>query len=243
MSMKYLGDRFDVHTGGADLKFPHHEDERAQSDAGTGHEVVSIWVYGGFLQFSGQKMAKSKGNITRVTEIAEQGVDPLAFRLLCFGTRYRSEMDFSWRALEAEQRRLVRLRQRMADWKDAERGARSPAAADLDRRFREAVADDLDLPTAIKVMGEAVSGDLSDGERYDLLASWDAVLGLDLERLAREGFEVPGDVQALIDQRDEARGARDFATSDRLRDRLSEMGWEVMDTADGTRVRPLAGRP
>jgi cysteinyl-tRNA synthetase len=92
-------------------------------------------------------------------------------------------------------------------------------------------------------MGEAVSGDLSDGERYDLLASWDAVLGLDLERLAREGFEVPGDVQALIDQRDEARGARDFATSDRLRDRLSEMGWEVMDTADGTRVRPLAGRP
>jgi cysteinyl-tRNA synthetase len=241
MSMKYLGQRFDVHTGGADLKFPHHEDERAQSDAGTGNEVVSVWVYGGFLQFSGQKMAKSKGNITRVTEIAEQGVDPLAFRLLCFGTRYRSEMDFSWEALEAEDRRLARLRQRMADWKDAERGGGSAAGTDLDRRFREAVADDLDLPAAIKVMAEGVSGDLSGRERYDLLASWDAVLGLDLERLAREGFEVPDDVRALKEERDEARRSHDFARSDAIRARLIELGWEVMDTAEGTRVRPLAG--
>jgi cysteinyl-tRNA synthetase len=241
MSMKYLGQRFDVHTGGADLKFPHHEDERAQSDAGTGNEVVSVWVYGGFLQFSGQKMAKSKGNITRVTEIAEQGVDPLAFRLLCFGTRYRSEMDFSWEALEAEDRRLARLRHRMADWKDAGRGGGPAAGTDLDRRFREAVADDLDLPTAIKVMAEAVSGDLSDRERYDLLASWDAVLGLDLERLAREGFEVPDDVRELKEERDEARRSHDFARSDAIRARLIELGWEVMDTAEGTRVRPLAG--
>jgi cysteinyl-tRNA synthetase len=200
---------------------------------------VSIWVYGGFLQFSGQKMAKSRGNVTRVTEIAEQGEDPLAFRLLCFGTRYRGEMDFSWEALEAEGRRLTRLRQRMADWAEAERGERSPAAAELDRRFRESVADDLDFPAAVKVMGQTVSADVSDGERYDLLSSWDAVLGLDLERLAREGFEVPGDVQSLIDERDRARGARDFATSDRLRERLAGMGWEVMDTAAGTRVRPL----
>jgi cysteinyl-tRNA synthetase len=83
---------------------------------------------------------------------------------------------------------------------------------------------------------------VSDGDRYALLASWDAVLGLDLERLAREGFEVPEDVQALVEERDEARRVRDFATSDRLRDRLTEMGWEVMDTADGTRVRPLTRR-
>ena len=243
MSMKYLGERFDVHTGGADLKFPHHEDERAQSDAATDHEVVSIWVYGGFLQFSGQKMAKSKGNITRVTELAEHGIDPLAFRLLCFGTRYRSEMDFSWEALEAESRRLTRLRQRMADWKDAELEGRSPAATDLDRRFREAVADDLDLPTAVKIMAEAVSADVTEGQRYDLLASWDAVLGLDLQRLAREGFELPDDVSALIEERDRARRARDFDRSDAIRARLIEMGWEIMDTADGTTVRPLAGHP
>ncbi|MGH2675756.1 MAG: cysteine--tRNA ligase, partial [Actinomycetota bacterium] len=242
MSMKYLGRRFDIHTGGADLKFPHHEDELAQSDAATGRPVVGIWVYGGFLRFSGRKMAKSRGNITRVTEIAEQGVDPLAFRLLCFGTRYRGEMDFSWDALEADDRRLTRIRQRMAGWAEAERDGISPEGKELDRRFREAVADDLDMPAALKVLNEAVTGQIPDGDKYALLISWDAVLGLDLERLAREGFEVPEDVQALIDERDEARRIRDFTRSDGIRSRLAAMGWEVMDTADGTSVRPLAGR-
>jgi cysteinyl-tRNA synthetase len=242
MSMKYLGDRFDIHTGGQDLKFPHHEDEIAQSDCVTDHPVVSIWVHGGFLQFSGQKMAKSRGNITRTTEIAGRGLDPLAFRLLCFGTRYRSEMDFSWEALEAAHDRLTRLRQRMAEWADAERDGLSPESRDLDRRFRDRVADDLDLPAALVVLNEAVSADLRPGEKRDLLSSWDAVLGLDLGRLAREGFEIPSEVETLIAERDEARGRRDFERSDRIREQLAEMGWEVMDTADGTRVRPLVSR-
>src|ERR671922_1214720 len=116
MSMKYLGDRFDIHTGGNDLRFPHHEDEIAQSEGAVGHKVVSIWVHGGFLQMSGQKIAKSARNIYRVTDLAEEGVDPLAYRLLCFGTRYRSEMDFSWEALEGADRTLTRIRQRMMDW-------------------------------------------------------------------------------------------------------------------------------
>ncbi len=239
MSMKYLGDRFDIHTGGNDLRFPHHEDEIAQSDGATGHRVVSIWVYGGFLQQSGDKMAKSKGNVTRVTELAEQGFDPLAFRLLCFGVRYRNEMDFSWEALESAQTRLRRLRQRVADWSRADRPAQlSPAAAELDRRFRDAVADDLDFPGAVEVLSEAVSSDASGGEKYALLASWDAVLGLDLERNVSEGDEeLPGDAQALVQERDAARAAKDFARSDEIRSRLTAMGYEVMDTPAGTRLR------
>jgi cysteinyl-tRNA synthetase len=242
MSMKYLGDRFDIHTGGQDLRFPHHEDEIAQSDCVTGHPVVGIWVHGGFLQFSGQKMAKSRGNITRTTEIAERGLDPLAFRLLCFGTRYRSEMDFSWEALEAAHDRLIRLRLRMAEWADAEQDGLSPDAMDLDRRFRDAVADDLDFPAALVVLNEAVTSSIGPGEKWELLSMWDAALGLDLERLAREGFELPAEVESLIAERDEARGRRDFGRSDRIRDQLTEMGWEVMDTADGTKVRPLMSR-
>jgi cysteinyl-tRNA synthetase len=242
MSMKYLGDRFDIHTGGNDLKFPHHEDEIAQSEGATGHRVVSIWMHGGFLQMSGQKMAKSARNITRVTELPEQGIDPLAFRLLCFGTRYRSEMDFSWEALEASQRTLTRLRQRMADWAGPRRDGLSPQAEELDRRFREAVADDLDMPQALTVLNEAASSGITDAEKHSLLSSWDAVLGLDLERMAREGFEVPDDVQGLLEQRDEARRERDFARADEIRRQLTGMGWEVMDEPDGTRVRPLAGR-
>ena len=242
MSMKYLGERFDIHTGGNDLKFPHHEDEIAQSEGAKGHQVVGIWVHGGFLQMEGLKMAKSRGNITRVSELPEAGIDPLAFRLLCFGTRYRSEMDFSWDALQAADRTLTRLRQRMADWMAAQGNGPAPESKELDRRFRDAVGDDLDMPEAVKVLNEAVHGSLEDGDKYSLLASWDRVLGLDLERLAREGFEVPPEIQALLDQRDEARRSKDFTRSDEIRARLTEMGWEVMDLAEGSRVRPLAGR-
>jgi cysteinyl-tRNA synthetase len=240
MSMKHLGERFDIHTGGNDNKFPHHEDEIAQSEAATGHPVVSIWVHGGFLQMQGQKMAKSARNIKRVVDLAEQGIDPLAYRLACLGTRYRSEMDFSWEALEGAQLRLTHMRQRMADWAEEPRpDGLSEPGQELDRRFRDAVADDLDLPAALVVLEEArASSEVPGGEKFALLASWDQVLGLDLDRLAREGFEVPEDVQSLVRERDEARRAKDYAGSDAIRDRLTQMGWEVMDTPEGTKVRP-----
>jgi cysteinyl-tRNA synthetase len=239
MSMKYLGERFDVHTGGNDNKFPHHEDEIAQSEAYAGHPVVSIWVHGGFLQMGGQKMAKSAGNIHRVVDLAEQGIDPLAYRLMLFGTRYRSETDFSWDSLGAAQSRLATYRRRMLDWSGEERpAALSEAGHELDRRFRDAVADDLDMPQALVVLDELVSSALSDGEKYALASSWDAVLGLDLERSALEGWTPSEEVADLVRQRDEARANKDYAASDRIRSTLVEMGLEVMDTAQGTKVRP-----
>ncbi len=240
MSMKHLGERFDIHTGGNDNKFPHHEDEIAQSEGVVGHPVVSIWVHGGFLQMGGQKMAKSAQNIKRVTDLAEQGIDPLAFRLLCFGTRYRTEMNFSWEALEGQNRRLRELRQRMADWADDPRpDGLSEAATELDRRFREAIADDLNLPHALVVLTDAVgAADLPPGERYSLLSSWDAVLGLDLDRLARESWEPTPEMRELVRRRDEARASRDWATADSLREQLQGMGLEVMDGAGGTTIRP-----
>ncbi len=237
MSMKHLGERFDIHTGGNDNKFPHHEDEIAQSEATVGHSVVSTWVHGGFLRMGKVKMAKSAGNILRVTDLAAQGVDPLAYRLLCFGTRYRSEMNFDWEALEGQNRRLTELRRKVASWGPAS-ADRSDAARSLDERFREAVADDLDLPRALVVLNETVTAPVPDGERVDLMTSWDQLLGLDLERLAREAFEPSEEALALIAERDEARAAKDFARSDEIRVRLQEMGLEVMDTPQGTKVRP-----
>jgi len=242
MSMKHLGDRFDIHTGGNDNKFPHHEDEIAQSEGATGHPVVSIWVHGGFLQMSGQKMAKSARNIYRVTDLAEHGIDPLAYRLLLFGTRYRSEMDFSWDALEGANARLTHLRQRMADWATEPRADEpSDEAKQLDRRFRDAVGDDLDMPAAMVVLNEAVvSNAVTGGEKYALLASWDSVLGLDLERTAIEAWQPGEDVQELVRRRDEARQRKDFAAADRIREVLQSMGLEVMDSPTGTKVRPGA---
>ena len=140
MSMKYLGDRFDVHTGGNDLKFPHHEDEIAQSEGAVGHQVVSTWVHGGFLRLTGQKIAKSTGNVIRAPELVERGLDPLAFRWLTFQTRYRSEMDFTWEAMETADQRVKQLRRHVAGWGEASTDL-GAAGEDFDARFREAVRE------------------------------------------------------------------------------------------------------
>jgi cysteinyl-tRNA synthetase len=238
MSMKYLGDRFDVHTGGTDLRFPHHEDEIAQSEGAVGHQVVSTWVHGGFLQLTGQKIAKSTGNVIRAPELIERGLDPLAFRWLTFQTRYRSQMDFTWEAMATADQRIRQLRRHVAEWGEpaAELG---PAAKEADARFREALADDLDMPTVVRIVNDLDhTPDVPPAEKRALLASWDHVLGLDLARDAEAAWEPDEAVRRLVSERDAARAAKDYASSDRLRDELQAMGLEVMDTAEGTKVRP-----
>ena len=240
MSMEYLGDRIDIHTGGTDLRFPHHEDEIAQSEGAVGHRVVSIWVHGGHLRQAGQKIAKSTGNVVRVQDLVDRGIDPLSFRWLCFQTQYRSEMDFSWDAMETADQRVKQLRRRMAEWAPAAE-AFGAEAADFDARFRAALADDLSFPAAVRIVNELVSAPAAavpGGEKYALLAGWDKVLGLDLEREAITDWAPSEEMRALMKERDEARAAKDYATSDRIREQLTSMGLEVMDTAGGTQVRP-----
>jgi cysteinyl-tRNA synthetase len=238
MSMKYLGERFDIHTGGTDLRFPHHEDEIAQSEGAVGHPVVSIWVHAGHLRQAGQKIAKSTGNVVFVRDLVERGYDPLAFRWLCFQTQYRSEMDFTWDAMIAADQRVRQLRRHMAEWQPALE-ALGDAASSFDARFREALANDLHMPGVVAIVNELDrSAEVAPGEKYALLASWDQVLGLDLERDARDAWEPNDEMRAKVAQIDAAREAKDYATSDRIRDELVAMGLEVMDTPEGTRVRP-----
>jgi cysteinyl-tRNA synthetase len=238
MSMKYLGDRFDIHTGGNDLKFPHHEDEIAQSEGAVGHEVVSTWVHGGFLRLTGQKIAKSTGNVIRAAELVERGLDPLAFRWLTFQTRYRSEMDFTWEVMETADQRVKQLRRHVAEWGKPS-DPQSAAAKDFDVRFREALGNDLDMPSAVRAVNDLDhSSEVAPGEKRALLAAWDHVLGLDLEREAQAGWEPSEEMRRLVAERDAARETKDYARSDELRDELQAMDLEVMDTAEGTRVRP-----
>ena len=238
MSMKYLGEHIDIHTGGTDLRFPHHEDEIAQSEGAVGHRVVSIWVHGGHLRQSGQKISKSTGNVVMTADLAAQGYDPLAFRWLAFQTQYRGEMDFSWEAMATADQRVKQLRRHMAGW-DPAADALGEAAQGFDRSFRGSIANDLHMPGAVAVVNQLDhSADVPDGEKYMLLAAWDAVLGLDLEREAKAGWEPSEQVAALVRDRDAARAAKDYATSDAIRDELAALGLEVMDTAEGTKVRP-----
>ena len=236
MSMSLLGDRFDVHTGGADNVFPHHEAEIAQSEAVTGHRVVSIWMHGGLLMLSGSRMAKSAGNFFRITELEAQGVDPLAYRYLALQAKYRTVLNFSLEGLAGADRALRQLRERVGEWSAGP--ADGSARESWDRRFRAAIADDLDLPAAMALVSELTHSDVAPGTKSSLLRSWDAVLGLDLDRRATTPQEaLPDAAAALLDAREKARAQADYAESDRLRQALAAMGVVVTDTADGQRWR------
>src|SRR5687768_14664446 len=243
MSIAYLGERFDIHTGGVDLTFPHHEDEIAQSEGALGHPVVSTWVHGDHLLFSGQKMAKSSGNVWTLDRLEEEGHHPLDFRYLCLTSRYRRQLRFSPDALAAAGKARARLGAQLAEWGPPAAGPEAPAGKEWERRFRDAVLDDLDFPRAITVVWGVVDDDsVSAAERAALLADWDRVLGLGLEALAGAVASVqdralPAEGAALLDARQAARTRRDYAESDRLRDSLHELGVEVSDTPEGTTWR------
>ena len=240
MSLKHLGERFDVHTGGIDLKFPHHEDEIAQSEGALGHQVVSIWMHGEFLTMDDAKMAKSTGNVLRVADLPELGYQPLDFRYLALTAHYRSKLDFTRDALHAAASGLARLR-RAAGGGDAAADLSAEPLAAYRSRFTDAIADDLGTPRALAIAHEvAAAADLDEAQRRALLMDFDRVLGLSLDLPAVGERPLPDAAVALLDRRAAARAAGDYAASDTLREELAAIGVEVRDTPAGqeTTVRP-----
>jgi cysteinyl-tRNA synthetase len=240
MSLKHLGERFDVHTGGIDNKFPHHEDEIAQSAGALGHQVVSVWMHGEFLTLDDAKMAKSAGNIIRVSELPEKGFQPLDFRYLALTAHYRSKLDFTQAAMHAAASGLARLRRAvMAGAAEQTDGGSVDLAAEpmagYRARFVTAISEDLGLPAALAVAhGVAAADDLTPSQRRALLLDFDRVFGLSLEALPEaDDGELPEGAAELLERRAAARAVQDYATSDRLRDELSAMGVEVRDTPTG----------
>src|ERR1700681_1118259 len=170
MSMSLLGDRFDIHTGGADNVFPHHEAEIAQSEGVTGHRVVSIWMHGGHLMLSGTRMAKSAGNFFRITELTEKGFDPLALRYMALQAKYRTKLNFSEAGLAGADRALQGLRERLREWSAAsgEASGNPREVADFETRFRSAIANDLDLPAAMALVSELTHSALAPAKKSTL---------------------------------------------------------------------------
>ena len=243
MSMDLLGSTVDVHTGGIDLRFPHHEDERAQSDAAVGHDVVRHWVHGEHLLFEGRKMAKSTGNVVLVADVAQR-YDPLALRLAFLQSRYRQQANLSWDAIAAADRLLARWRGLVAEWAGADS---KPMCATHHSDLADAFDDDLDTPRALQVLRRAAADDaLPPGSRFELFAWADRVLGLDLVRDVGRPVTVaalPSGAQELIEARAAARAAKDFPGSDRLRDELAALGVAVTDTPEGQRWTLATAHP
>jgi cysteinyl-tRNA synthetase len=291
MAMRYLGPRFDIHTGGIDNMFPHHEDEIAQSGPIVGGPPATLWVHGEHLLMTGRKMSKSAGNFERVTQLADRGVDPLALRYLFLTSRYRHKLDYSDASVDGAAAALASLRSRLralgpapaegpwaapvalrsgaagdrpdgvvdgasghGDSSAAETGwadrAHEPAAPlsttgrTLHERFVGAIDDDLDMPGALAIVREILRAPIADDEKRWLMLDVDVVLGLDLDRTWEAttaedvpAEDLPAEVQARVEERETARAARDYARSDALRDDLAELGWDVVDGADGSTVR------
>src|SRR5256886_1359869 len=249
MSMKYLGETFDIHSGGEDHLFPHHECEIAQSEAATGKPFVNYWLHVRFLRVENERMAKSKGGFYTLDDLITWGYDPLAFRLLALGTGYRKSLDFTRSAMDQAQRRLERWRRVIAEAYAATGGRVTEPQPDYGVRkgFTDALADDFNTPKALAAAEMALdlagSDDTAIRERaLWLLFDMDKVLGLSLREAATNEDALNPEERRLFAERENARRAKDYARSDKLRIELLERhGVSVKDTKDGARwerVRP-----
>ncbi len=242
MSTEYLGEQFDIHTGGIDLVFPHHEDEIAQSQGVTGKNPVQFWVHNEFLIFGSLKMSRSKGNVILVSTLKERGIDPLAYRYLLLTAHYRSKLNLTDESITAAQNGLNNLRADLAELPapgvDDFQSDWSEEAQQVRDAFHLAINDDLELPTALSITREvARNGKIAPAERRRLVLDFDRVLGLRLDAIEPKQPRIISDeVRALVHERDVARAARDWKRSDQLRDQLIALGFEVRDTPNGTEL-------
>jgi cysteinyl-tRNA synthetase len=224
MSLDLLGDVIDVHVGGIDLRFPHHENERAQTNSVTGLETVKLWVHGEHLLFEGRKMAKSSGNVVLLKDLSEKGFDPLALRFCLLENRYRSQMDLTWDSIAAANATLKR-------WRKS--GFGKATKFQPDQVIIKALNNDLDTPRVMRRLRDVEKdANLSDAEKAEVFTFADLVLALDLGR-ELVAPELSAELALLLAERATARSAKNWSESDRLRVELESVGLIINDTADG----------
>lgn len=243
MAMKYLGEQFDIHTGGIDHIPVHHTNEIAQAEAATGkHPFVRFWVHHNFLRVEGEKMSKSLGNFYTIDDVIAKGFSPMALKLLFYTSHYRSELNFTWKTLEASQtalQRLVAILSGITGQSDRDSLSEEKMEKISSYRFRffDALLQDLDTPQAIAIMWEVLKSNIPGRDKVDLVGEFDSVLGLGVSQLVSDYqhqlVTIPDSVKALLEQRQNARMAKDFSTSDALRDQIAALGFVVQDSPEG----------
>ena len=244
MGRKYLGEYFDIHTGGVDHIPTHHENEIAQSKGRTGHIPAKTWMHVEFLQVDGGKMSKSLGNIYTISDLQEKGIEPLAYRLFNFSAHYRTKLNFTFDTVLSTQKALNRLRENYLSHLNGNEEIEDSEINDYKNRFKEAINDDLNMPLATGIMWEVARNNKKSKQFADLLLEFDKIFGLDLtnsEKYLEEQsrIELPEEILDLVEKRKVAREAKDWAESDRIRDILKEKGYQVKDSKDGMTIEKI----
>jgi cysteinyl-tRNA synthetase len=238
MSIKFLGNKIDIHTGGIDLRFPHHEDERAQSNASANTEVVNHWIHGEHLLFEGRKMSKSSGNVLLVSDVIAKGLDPLAIRLSLLEHRYRSQMDLTWNSISASHKNLNRMRERMQEWSKT----RGNPDKNYLTQFELALNEDLDTNKVLQLLRTLEKDEtVANGDKYQTVLKFDEVLGLDLDHAPETKKEVviTPEVKELLETRLKARLEKNWKLSDEIRDKLITLGIGIKDSESGQEIISL----
>ncbi|NUM25210.1 MAG: cysteine--tRNA ligase [Candidatus Buchananbacteria bacterium] len=228
MSMKYLGEHFDIHCGGIDHVPVHHTNEIAQNEGATKKKSVEFWCHGEFLVIDSARMGKSEGNFITLQTLIDKDFEPLAYRYLCLQAHYRQKLNFSWESLQAAENALLKLWETVVDYgKVAKTGC-----AEYEKRFLEVVNDDLNMPKALAIVWELVKDkDFSDGAKKCTLLKFDTVLGLGLQQAKKQ--LIPEHIRAVAEEREAARAAKDWVKADNLRKQIEQDGYIIADTAQG----------
>lgn len=233
MSRKYLGDKFDIHTGGVDHIPIHHENEIAQSIGATGHNLANYWMHVEFLLIDGGKMSKSLGNVYTLNDLKAKGIDALSYRYFTYSSHYRNKLNFTWDAIKSAKNSLNKLRDMIALHKDVNKKIDKNIISKYEEQFLDAINDDMNMPVAISIVWEIAKEKEKSNDFYELIKKFDSVLSLDLDKNDKEDINIPEDIKLILNERKDARENKNFAKSDELRDKLKELGYIVKDTKDG----------
>ena len=239
MSTKYLGEEFDIHTGGIDLVPTHHENEIAQNKGACGKIPAHYWIHGEYLLVNGGKMSKSLKNVYLLDDIIKKGYDPLTYRLFNFSCHYRGKLNFTWEGIESASASLERLREGYQNHLNGTEEVPDEVINDLENRFHKAINDDMNMPLALSVVWKAVRCKNKSKKIAELLKKFDTVLGIDIDK-AKKTEELPQDVLDLLEKRNEARKNKNWEESDRLRDEILEKGYIIKDTKNGAELQKKA---
>ena len=236
MGQKYLGEQFDIHTGGIDLIPTHHENEIAQSKGYCGKIPARYWLHGEYLLINGGKMSKSLGNVYLLRDIVNRGYNPLSYKLFSYSSHYRNKLNFTWEGMDSAEKSLDRLKNGYRLHLNGTDEVDDDDVNDFEERFHKAINDDLNMPLAMGVVWEVVRNDKKSPKLAKLLLKFDEVLGLKIDEEDKEQEEIPEEILNLIEKRKVARENKNWEESDRLRDLINSKGYNIKDTKEGTEV-------